>query len=221
MKKLCMPLAYCCLIGTVCAYYCPKLGRWTTRDPIEERVSVNLYTFCGNDPVEKFDKDGLYTFADAEASLVQKHVPKTRRVGGSWIYFDYELFDEWLSLEKGMGAWWMSLPKCPSQICVKKDGKPINPDSSKWKDPHDIGLNSANHPNGVFEMRSNPIGHSANQCIYDSAGRLMTVQPTAGTVDYYSFPEHWLGHTTHDLMPFETARELGRIADYYSVRPSW
>ena len=221
MKKLYVTLACCCLTGAAFAYYSPQCGRWTTRDPIEEKGGVNLYAFCENDPVNKVDKDGLYTLADAQASLEKKHVPKTKRVGLSWIYFDDELFNEWLLLEKGMGVWWSALPKCPCQICVRKDGKPVNPDSSKWKDPHGIGLNAVNHPGGVFEMRSKQVGHSANQCIYDSAGRLMTVQPTAGTVDYYSFPEHTWGHMTHDLTPFEIASGLGRIADYYSVRPSW
>ena len=30
-------------------YYSPELGRWLTRDPIEEDGGDNLYAFCGND----------------------------------------------------------------------------------------------------------------------------------------------------------------------------
>ena len=47
------------------AFYSPQLGRWTSRDPIEEKGGNNLYRFCDNDPVNKFDPKGedvyLYT----------------------------------------------------------------------------------------------------------------------------------------------------------------
>ena len=36
-------------------FYSPKLGRWLTRDPIEEAGGVSLYGFCGNDGVGKVD----------------------------------------------------------------------------------------------------------------------------------------------------------------------
>ncbi len=40
-------------------YYSPALGRWMSRDPIEEQGGLNLYGICGNDPVNKWDKLGL------------------------------------------------------------------------------------------------------------------------------------------------------------------
>jgi RHS repeat-associated protein len=40
-------------------YYDPELGRWLTRDPLEEQGGLNLYGFCGNDAVNKWDKLGL------------------------------------------------------------------------------------------------------------------------------------------------------------------
>ena len=39
--------------------YSPRLGRFISRDPIEERGGLNLYGFCGNDPINKFDYLGL------------------------------------------------------------------------------------------------------------------------------------------------------------------
>jgi RHS repeat-associated protein len=39
-------------------YYSPALGRWLSRDPIEERGGLNLYGFVNNDPVNKWDKLG-------------------------------------------------------------------------------------------------------------------------------------------------------------------
>src|SRR5574344_728805 len=43
-------------------YYSPALGRWLSRDPIEERGGLNLYGFVGNDPVNKWDVLGLYDY---------------------------------------------------------------------------------------------------------------------------------------------------------------
>ena len=41
-------------------YYSPALGRWLSRDPIEEKGGLNLYAFVNNDPVNKWD---LYGFS--------------------------------------------------------------------------------------------------------------------------------------------------------------
>lgn len=41
--------------------YSPALGRWMTRDPLGEDGGENLYAFCGNDPVGKYDALGLST----------------------------------------------------------------------------------------------------------------------------------------------------------------
>lgn len=46
-------------------YYSPDVGRWMTRDPLEEKGGLNLHAFCENDPVNKYDPLGediyLYT----------------------------------------------------------------------------------------------------------------------------------------------------------------
>ena len=44
-------------------YYDPVTGRWPSRDPIEERGGVNLYTFVGNNGVNKWDILGKISFA--------------------------------------------------------------------------------------------------------------------------------------------------------------
>ena len=41
-------------------YYSPSLGRWISRDPIDEQGGLNLYAFVNNDPVNKWD---LYGFS--------------------------------------------------------------------------------------------------------------------------------------------------------------
>lgn len=202
-------------------FYNPNVGRWTTRDPIEEKDSPNLYQFVGNNPVKNVDPHGMYTLGDAEDSLIKKGVPMHIKTWHGDSYSDIQLFNEWLELERSRGAWWTVLPKCPSKLCIRKNGKPVNPDVSKWFDPGDIGANSDNHPGGVYEMRSRPVGHYANQCVYDAKGSLMTSPPAAGTVDYYSTTGYLWNHTWHDWYPFTYARGLKRIPDYYSVRPSW
>ena len=40
-------------------FYNPQIGRWMTRDPIEEEDSANLYQFVGNNPITFFDPFGL------------------------------------------------------------------------------------------------------------------------------------------------------------------
>jgi len=42
-------------------FYNPQLGRWMSRDPIEERDVPNLYMFGRNDPVNNFDPYGMET----------------------------------------------------------------------------------------------------------------------------------------------------------------
>ncbi|PIE72008.1 MAG: hypothetical protein CSA22_00015 [Deltaproteobacteria bacterium] len=47
------------LIYYVNRYYSPKFGRWTQRDPIDERDERNLYLFLSNDSIDKYDLLGL------------------------------------------------------------------------------------------------------------------------------------------------------------------
>ena len=42
-------------------YYAPALGRWPTRDPIEEDGGLNLYGFVRNDPTNRFDYLGQFS----------------------------------------------------------------------------------------------------------------------------------------------------------------
>ena len=40
--------------------YHPLLGTWLNRDPIGESLSLDLFCFCGNNPVQSFDPRGLF-----------------------------------------------------------------------------------------------------------------------------------------------------------------
>lgn len=44
-------------------YYSPVLGRWINRDPAEEQGGFNLYGFCGNNGVSRWDYLGMWHWA--------------------------------------------------------------------------------------------------------------------------------------------------------------
>ena len=46
-------------------YSNPSTGRWLSRDPIGEKVGLNLYCFVNNSPATRFDPDGRITFSDS------------------------------------------------------------------------------------------------------------------------------------------------------------
>jgi len=41
-------------------YYNPTTGRWLSRDPIEEQSDANLYQIVANQPIARYDLQGLY-----------------------------------------------------------------------------------------------------------------------------------------------------------------
>ena len=49
------------MVGYQERVYYPVLGRWLNRDPIEEEGGMNIYVFCGNDPIGNVDLLGMKT----------------------------------------------------------------------------------------------------------------------------------------------------------------
>ncbi len=214
-------------------YYNSNLGRWITRDPIEEEGGLNLYGFVQNDPVNWIDAFGTYTIDDAVKSLQKKGVlPPIASPGMSNtrlpIYTDSQKFNEWLLLEEKLGSWWTALPKCPEKICLKSKEKAENPDKNIWSDPNTDFTGgvilSSFHPGAKFELRTirgvtgAPHG---NQCTYDCDGNLIRSIPAAGSVDLYGPNNDFGSHQDHDVATYKLAEKLGRVSDYYSRRPTW
>lgn len=145
----------------------------------------------------------------------RKGVPPPK---GSPIYTETQVFNEWLEMENDPEhkLWIKELTPCPKNISVN-DGKPGNPDSNEWEDPHKYNVFSQ-HGDAVYEMRSKvtPGGHS-NQCSYDKNGNIIEGYPGGGTADNYA--GKGLGHYEHDLKPYWLSKKLNRQGDYYLVRP--
>ena len=65
-------------------YYSPSLGRWISRDPVEEQGGLNLYTFVNNDPVNHWDLWGMIDVSKCGINIYRedweiKLIPKWRK----------------------------------------------------------------------------------------------------------------------------------------------
>ena len=73
--KICLLYVIVLVVVRGYAYYAPQTGRWMSREPIGEEEEVNLYRFCGNNPLLYFDLFGLkkwimiYYDRDTDASF--------------------------------------------------------------------------------------------------------------------------------------------------------
>ena len=70
-------------------YYDPVMGRWPSRDPIEENGGINIYNFVGNDGINNWDILGLERFdvqCGGEIDAQIKNLALNSRVTSSFIY---------------------------------------------------------------------------------------------------------------------------------------
>ena len=66
-------------------FYDPVHARWLTRDPIEEQGGLNLYAFCGNDGVNRFDMLGCSSRSVPTPKEVREHTIRSHR--NAWLIF--------------------------------------------------------------------------------------------------------------------------------------
>ena len=92
-------------------YYSPELGRWISRDPIEEEGGVNLYAMVGNNPVNRWDHLG-FSFWNEFWNIYERmeYEKVKRRVEELYLWFKddegYLIFERW-ALGKGD---WLNAP---------------------------------------------------------------------------------------------------------------
>jgi len=82
-------------------YYSPALGRWLSRDPIEERGGLNLYGFVNNDPVNSHDMLGLWKIerkGESRAMAYAEDGDTIKRLAGI-IRLNPEEYRMWLQPE--------------------------------------------------------------------------------------------------------------------------
>ena len=65
--------------------YDPVAGRWTQRDPIDYQDSINLYQFCGNNPVNGVDLYGLVNVTFVSDYTTSKDVQEHMSAGDSIV----------------------------------------------------------------------------------------------------------------------------------------
>ena len=219
-------------------HYSPALGRWLSRDPIEEQGGLNLYAHCENNPIGKRDILGraipqLGAGPDVEAPQPPKP-DRTERI---------RAFEKWIEEEAKDLTWLDKIPACPKKLSCKEEEKSISivypngsvcvtkvkglfcnsPDPSRWALTSDLlfhCFSESGHPGGKYELRTIPkdeYGGAGNQCIYDESGNLVEMHPTAGTADKYSPGSGILDgiirapkHNLVDVRPFKEAQYLDR-----------
>ena len=128
------------------AFYNPKIGRWTTRDPIEEEGGKNLYAFCANNPISLYDMLGLAYFAYRPLDH-----PATMKTG--------VLFSD-LKLAKRMN--WVVAHE---QLIFEDGGVPVN--IGYFKRP--VGDNNPSVDSFHFQNQYTPISGHYDDCVMREA----------------------------------------------------
>lgn len=85
-------------------FYHPTLMRWLNRDPIEEDGGINLYAFCGNNSISKYDVLGLWLPTSAsykdKRRVYRKYKGDTISRLADEVGMDVETFHLWARVEK-------------------------------------------------------------------------------------------------------------------------
>ena len=94
-------------------YYSPELGRWISRDPIEEEGGVNLYAMVGNNPITHFDQFGLFSFVSAPSWELTNAIQEVMESTHAKIK---KSFMCWYNKEKLDKSWVYKLKRCPKEL---------------------------------------------------------------------------------------------------------
>ena len=184
-------------------------------DPLGLVDGASVYGYARGNPGRWSDPSGQLTLSDAVESLrsQQKYNNARQRFSQTAI------FEEWLRLELANQEWLQELLDCPCEL----EGTQ-NPN---WQEPRIFPDGVPFHPGAYYDVRSVATsGGHGSQCTFDKDTNLISAVPGAGSADYVSFSGYWGeilsggGHYYHDVDPFFLAESLGRVNEYYSVRPT-
>lgn len=86
-------------------YYDPVTGQWLSREPLGEGESVNLYSYCHNDPVNRVDVLGMaeYEREQAENLLALRAAAELQPI--SWVAYDRARWQFSSQLASSGGPW--------------------------------------------------------------------------------------------------------------------
>ena len=129
-------------------FYNPALMRWLNLDPIEEEGGENLYAFCANDSVSKYDKDGCAYFAYRPLDIpIIKHLGIT--LNFDWMNKDnVAVLHEQLFFEDG------GIPT--NQGYFEDNQVRIDMAGIQYKTPHSTGWNDCIMRKAVRAVRPRP-----------------------------------------------------------------
>ena len=94
-------------------FYHPGVGRWLSRDPIGDKGWGDVYRYVNNNPNNKFDSLGLFTWESLVSDFT--HWEKGKVIGSEYFEFGYYLggltilrqWDSGAHIEKGEdNKWW-------------------------------------------------------------------------------------------------------------------
>jgi RHS repeat-associated protein len=101
-------------------YLHPRLGRWVSRDPIQEHKGVNLYAFVKNGPLSFLDPSGLARVPCNAKALLGCITRCVTFAGEHFVEVKYQMERNWWVL----GLCWRVYCRCVTQ-CYLIDGIPM------------------------------------------------------------------------------------------------
>ena len=102
-------------------YYSPELGRWISRDPIEEEGGVNLYAMVGNNPIMYNDLLGQRTATDTISIFSLRNRNLVGRYSKYYIEIKTAYIDA--SLDSTLGLLSQINQALPKGVTIFKRGK--------------------------------------------------------------------------------------------------
>ena len=170
-------------------YYNPELGRWISRDPIEEQGGFNLYCIIGNNPLLGWDRLG---HGHAWWCLTQL----LDNLGQSIKNTTQPFVDAYDTLKKYYEA--------AKEAHYGRNEFNHVPDTEA--DAENDGFKKLRDTQAVFhgaeEGNSKYVHDDGREAVYDSKGNLVTNPNTEGTYNFNHPTKEPIMHIINDVIPY-------------------